>query len=98
MNINIKKDMQKESDSKKVNINRILIEQNDFSKNLDDSPDELKGLEFEGRLGKRLLGGEIYLKNIDDFMVNTAKGDSFNYIIKEHVGMKNPTTIKEKKV
>lgn len=32
-------------------------------------------------LGNRLLGGEIYLKKIDDFMMNTKKGDSFVYLI-----------------
>lgn len=37
----------------------------------------------EQALGHRLLGGEVYLKKIDDFMMNTKKGDSFVYLVEK---------------
>lgn len=38
---------------------------------------------YEQTLGNHILGGEVYLKRIDDFMVNTRKGDSLIYIIEK---------------
>lgn len=38
-------------------------------------------IDFRGKLGQKLLGGEVYLKNLVDFMKDTQKGDSINFIV-----------------